>query len=84
MFHNRPVGILEEIMRDADFEYLGRDYYPYVAELLRKEKNIEYAVWKVEQIAFMKKHQFLTSSAMIIFDNQKAINLRILEEQIKY
>lgn len=84
MFHNRPVGILEEIMRDADFEYLGRDYYPYVAELLRKEKNIDYGVWKLEQISFMKNHQFLTYSARTIFDNQKAINLRILEEQVRY
>lgn len=79
---NRPVGILEEIMRDADFEHLGRDYYPYVSELLRVEKNAEHAVWKVEQVSFMKKHQFLTSSARLLFDNQKAINLKTLEEQI--
>lgn len=83
MLNFKPVGILEEIMHDADLEYLGRDYYPYVAELLRKEINIDYAIWKVEQISFMKKHQFITSSARKIFDKQKAINLRILEGQIK-
>lgn len=79
-----PVGILEEIMHDADLEYLGRDYYPYVAELLRKEKKVEYAEWKIAQISFLKKHQFVTSSARKIFDRQKAANLRILEAQIEY
>lgn len=83
MFHNRPVGILEEILRDADFEYLGRDYYPFVSELLRKEKKVELTVWKIEQISFLREHRFLTSSARLIFDNQKGKNLRMLEEQIK-
>lgn len=81
MFHNRPVGTLEEIMRDADFEYLGRDYYPYVSELLRREKDIPHAIWRREQLLFMKKHHFLTSSAQLLFDNQKAINLKKLETQ---
>lgn len=80
--HVIPFGILEEIMRDADLEYLGRDYYSFVAELLREEKNVDYSVWKVEQISFMKKHRFITSSARKIFDRQKAANIRILEEQL--
>jgi hypothetical protein len=74
----RPVGILEEIMHDADFEYLGRDYYPYVAELLRREKDILHSVWKEQQIAFLERHKFLTSSAQLLFDNQKEINYRRL------
>jgi hypothetical protein len=74
----RPVGILEEIMHDADFEYLGRNYYPYVAELLRREKDILHSVWKEQQIAFLERHKFLTSSAQLLFDNQKEINYRRL------
>ena len=70
----RPSNALEEIMRDADYEYLGRDYYPYVAELLRKEKCVSDDVWKEEQISFLKEHKFLTSSAQLLFDNQKEIN----------
>jgi uncharacterized protein len=73
-----PNGIPEEIMRDADLEYLGRDYYPYVAELLRREKGVLHSTWKVEQIAFLKKHKFLTSSAQLLFDNQKEENYRRL------
>lgn len=79
---HRPVGILEEIMHDADYEYFGRDYYGYVAELLRKEKSILHSVWRREQISFLKKHQFLTSSARFLFDNQKYMNIRKLEDQV--
>ena len=78
---NRPSGILEEIMHDADYEYIGRDYYPYVSELLRREKGILHSVWRREQISFLEKHHFITSSAMYLFDNQKAINYRVLLAQ---
>lgn len=75
----RPDNIPEKIMHDADYEYIGRDYYPYVAELLRREKGILHSVWKVEQISFLNKHKFLTSSAQLLFDNQKEINyIRLL------
>jgi uncharacterized protein len=75
----KSVSIPEKIMRDADLEYIGRDYYPYVAELLRMEKgNIHHSVWKVEQIAFLEKHKFLTNSAQLLFDKQKEINYRML------
>jgi len=79
----RPAGILEEIMHDADYEYIGRDYYPYVSELLRREKSILHSVWRREQISFLEKHHFITSSAMKLFDNQKDINYRTLLEQDK-
>lgn len=78
----RPVGVLEEIMRDADLEYLGRDYYMFVSELLRRERCILHSVWKEEQISFLKKHQFITVSARKLFDNQKKVNVRKLEDHI--
>lgn len=75
---HRPIDILEEIMHDADLEYLGRDYYQYVAELLRKENGALDSVWKAEQISFLKRHRFLTSSSRLLFDNQKDVNYRRL------
>ncbi len=77
----RPVGLLEEIMHDADLEYLGRDYYPYVSELLRREKNIPCRIWKEEQISFLNEHRFFTTSAQNLFDNQKEIHIRKLKDQ---
>lgn len=77
----KPLNILHKIMRDADMEYLGRDYYPYVSELLRRENSVLHAVWRREQLSFLKKHYFFTSSAQLLFDNHKAINLKKLETQ---
>lgn len=78
----RPVGLLEEIMHDADYEYLGRDYYPYVSELLRREKSINHETWKKEQLSFLNRHRFFTVSAQNLFDDQKEINIRKLKDQI--
>lgn len=74
-----PLDILENIMRDADLEYLGRDYYPYVSELLRRERSILHSVWKREQITFLERHKFVTSSAQKFFNHQKEINIRKLK-----
>lgn len=74
-----PLDILEKIMRDADLEYLGRDYYPYVSELLRRERNILHSVWKRGQLTFLERHKFLTSSAQKFFNHQKEVNIRKLK-----
>jgi len=79
----RPAGLLEEIMHDADLEYLGRDYYPYVSELLRREKSVLHSVWRVEQLSFLHRHRFFTTLAQNLFDDQKEINIRKLEDQIR-
>lgn len=82
--NKRPIGILQEIMCDADFEYLGRDYYNYVSELLRAEIGTTPPIWRVEQIAFMKRHRYLTRSAQRLFNHQKEINLkRLIGNEIK-
>lgn len=78
-----PAGLLEEIMHDADLEYLGRDYYMFVSELLRREKGISHKTWNVEQISFLHGHRFFTTSAQNLFDDQKEINIRKLEDQIR-
>lgn len=74
-----PLDILENIMRDADLEYLGRDYYSYVSELLRRERSILHSAWKKEQIKFLERHKFVTSSAQKFFNHQKEINIRKLK-----
>lgn len=82
ILNKKSVDILEDIMRDADMEYLGRDYYPYVSELLRREKDILYSVWKKEQIVFLERHKFVTLSAQKFFNRQKEINIRRLKVNI--
>lgn len=82
ILNKKPVDILEEIMRDADLEYLGRDYYNYVSELLRRERGVLHSVWKEEQLVFLEKHKFITKSAQRFFNHQKDINVRKLKVEI--
>jgi HD superfamily phosphodiesterase len=79
ILNKNSIDVLEDIMRDADLEYIGRDYYPYVAELLRRERSILHSVWKREQLTFLERHKFATSSAQKFFNHQKDINIRRLK-----
>lgn len=79
ILNKKSIDVLEDIMRDADLEYIGRDYYPYVSELLRRERSILHSVWKREQITFLERHKFVTSSAQKFFNHQKEINIRRLK-----
>ena len=78
-----PIDIVEDVMIDADYEYLGRDYYPYVAELLRRELGISQSIWREQQKTFFENHEFRTASARELFDNQKEINYRRLLKEIE-
>ncbi len=73
-----PKDKLEMIMCDADLEPLGRDYFPYVSELLRKESGKSGDEWTGIQIGFLKSHRYYTDSARKLFDRQKEGNLKIL------
>ncbi len=69
------------IMCDADLEPLGRDYFPYVSELLRKESGKSKEEWVEIQIKFLKDHEYYTDSAKKLFNRQKQENLKILLRQ---
>ena len=63
-----PHDLLEEIMCDADLDYLGRvDYIPVAAKLYQelKERGLvgELADWVNMQIKFMESHQYYTATA---------------------
>ena len=73
-----PKDRLEMIMCDSDLEALGRDYFPYVSELLRKESGKSKEEWAEIQIRFLKSHRYYTDSARKLFDRQKEENLKLL------
>jgi len=76
-----PKDKLEMIMCDADLEPLGRDYFPYVSELLKKESGKSKEEWIEIQIKFLKSHRYYTKSAGKLFNRQKGENLKNLLEQ---
>jgi len=64
-----PKNKLEEIMCDADLDYLGRkDFYPIAntlrQELIKHDKiSEEYREWIKMNISFLSNHQYFTDSA---------------------
>lgn len=82
-----PTNKLEEIMCDADLDYLGRADFVPVSNMLFKElvenevieSNIE--KWNEMQIAFISGHQYFTQSAKLLRDvnkNKQLENIRNL------
>ena len=65
----RPISLLEKIMSDADYDYLGRHDVASVAVTLHKELA-EYGFpfaeeeWNEIQIKFLKKHSYHTNSSL--------------------
>ncbi len=74
-----PQDIPEMVMCDSDMEMLGRDYFPYVSELLRIELNVPKNEWIEDQIEFLENHTYYTETAKKLFDEQKRKNLDMLK-----
>ncbi|MNJ84531.1 Adenylate cyclase [compost metagenome] len=89
-----PVGLLQEILCDADHDYLGRADYYVVAAKLQQEmiafgKEMSEEKWLQMQIRFLgETHQFYTITALNIRQKGKTnrladlkINLEVLQNQ---
>lgn len=68
---SRPQTLLERIMCDADYDYLGRDDVFKIAETLFRELN-EYDYkftrqeWNEVQVKFLRKHEYYTESSLTL------------------
>ncbi|HEY5749457.1 MAG TPA: HD domain-containing protein [Chryseolinea sp.] len=77
----RPVGLLEEILCDADLSHLGSADYETWSLLLKKEselvtgKSITLEAWNRQNILFFKKHAYYTRYAREYWEPVKQINL---------
>lgn len=67
----RPYALLEKIMCDADYDYLGRNDVKEIADSLYRELN-EYDFrftkeeWIDMQIKFLQKHEYYTQSSLLL------------------
>lgn len=80
-----PKTKLEEIMADADLDYIGRDDLFFIGQKLQYEWKLQGIVstirdWHEKQLKFLKTHEFFTKSAKVLRDERKAENIRQLEE----
>lgn len=82
----KPKSLLEEIMVDADHDYLGRADYFNVAKLLRKELELnnqskEELEWIEFQLNYLENcHQYYTETAKNIRDKGKTLRIHELKQ----
>jgi len=81
----RPSTLLEKIMCDADYDYLGREDVKKIATSLYQELQ-EYASpfsveeWNVLQIKFLNKHEYFTKTAIELRRENKWNYIRYLKD----
>ncbi len=84
----RPKTYLEEIICDADLNYLGRtDFFSIGESLYREMFAFGYIKNKIEwnrvQLDFMRQHHFFTPTAIKHNNSQKEKNLILVQSKIK-
>ncbi|MDG1477913.1 MAG: HD domain-containing protein [Vicingaceae bacterium] len=80
----RPNTLLQKIMSDADYDYLGREDNFKIAESLSKELkangfSFNDEEWNNMQIRFLNKHEYHTSSSIQLRREKKWDYLRHLK-----
>jgi HD superfamily phosphodiesterase len=80
-----PTDLLENIMKDADFDYLGRNDYSPISMKLKKEWEV-YGMkktlmeWYELQFLFLTNHTFYTETAKKHRDPTKAKHIEEIKE----
>ncbi len=82
-----PQNKLEEIICDADLDYLGRDDFKRIGNTLFQELRTYHVLdteldWNKLQIQFLSKHAFFTTTNKLRRDTQKQTHLVGLEQWV--
>jgi ligand-binding sensor domain-containing protein/class 3 adenylate cyclase/predicted metal-dependent HD superfamily phosphohydrolase len=84
---HKPKNNLEEIMCDADLDYLGRDDFHEIADRLRVElrehgKINSDRLWDQIQIDFLTKHRYFTQTAIRTRVPKKLQNIEEIKQRL--
>ncbi|HKG05587.1 MAG TPA: Pycsar system effector family protein [Pedobacter sp.] len=88
MMPQRPIGLLQQIVCDADLFHLGSDSFKERNKLMRKEaeaffdKKIDKAEWRIKTIALFKTHHYHTDFCQNLLNAKKAQNLAEMETKL--
>ncbi len=82
-----PKNLLEEIICDADLDYLGReDFRPIAATLFEELKAYhlldEEKAWNRLQVSFLSAHKFFTATNKRLREEPKRLYLNALEATV--
>ena len=77
---HKPLNHLQEIMCDADLDYLGRDDFQQIANNLKLELKTMDKIksdrkWDEIQVSFLNKHQYFTKTAINSREEKKKENI---------
>lgn len=80
-----PKNLLEQIISDADLDYLGRDDLFLIGQRLQYEWKMHGIIstlkeWHTKQLAFLNMHSYYTKSAKNLRAKKKLENIQQLEE----
>lgn len=84
----KPVGLLQSIVCDADVFHLGTADFNENNKQMRKECKAAFnwdfskQEWRQKTIKFMQMHHYHTDYAKILLDDQKAKNLQELQNKV--
>lgn len=83
-----PKNQLEEVICDADLDYLGRDDFFPIANLLYQELLTLNMVkdsqeWNRIQVQFLSSHHYFTKSALQLRSRKEAVHLAALQAIVK-
>lgn len=81
-----PKTLLEQIICDADLDYLGRNDFEPISRTLHKEFIIfkiipEDIIWDHVQIKFFESHHYFTGTSISKRNEKKLKHLNILKER---
>lgn len=82
-----PKNLLEEIIADADLDYLGRDDFEPIAESLflelrEREMVVNLEAWNRIQVSFLENHHFWTKSETLVRNENKLKRLAELKSVV--
>lgn len=84
----RPVGLLEEIVCDADLFHLGSEDFKERNKLIRKEaiaftgRDIDKQEWRLKTIMLFEAHHYHTDYCIDLLAAKKEMNLNELKEKL--
>lgn len=83
-----PKNHLEEIICDADLDYLGRDDFFIIGDRLYAELMTLGIVkneteWNKLQVKFMESHHYYTTTAQKLRAKKKEKNLQLVKAKLK-
>ncbi len=82
-----PYNLLEEILADADLDYLGRDDFFSIGDQLFTELKTAGTInteqeWNQMQIKFMEAHRYFTATSQRLRNAKKEANLALVKAKI--